>query len=195
MGAATANIILIGTNDASTGTPPPTHATGNIILIGTNDISNPVQPLAQASNHLALTGVKVTPTEAAPPVHLSVHLPTHLPAFSHDFLIVLVLVVVCCILLYFCTCYCAKVICEKCGVKPGLLIWIPILGIIPLLQAGGMSRWLFLLFFIPVVDLVMVAVIWAKICQALGRSPWLAILMFIPIVQLVFPAYLAFSDP
>ena len=91
-------------------------------------------------------------------------------------------------------CYCLKRICEKCGAEPGLLIWIPIFNIIRMLQAGGLSGWLFILFFLPIVNFVMGLVMWAKICQARGKSAWLVILMFLPFVNILFLGYLAFSD-
>jgi len=91
-------------------------------------------------------------------------------------------------------CYCLKRICLKCGAEPGLLIWIPGLNIIRMLQAGGLSGWLFLLFFLPIVNFVMGLVMWAKICQARGKSAWLVILMLLPFVNILFLGYLAFSD-
>ena len=91
-------------------------------------------------------------------------------------------------------CYCAKRICEKCGVNPGILIWIPIVNLIPLLQVAKMAVWLIILFFVPIVNLVVAIMMWAKICTARGKSPWLVIMMFIPIVNIVFIPYLAFSE-
>lgn len=87
-----------------------------------------------------------------------------------------------------------KRICEKCGTEPGILVWIPFFNIIRLLQAGGLSGWLFFLFFIPVVNFVTGLFMWAKVCQARGKSAWLIILIFIPIVNLLFIPYLAFSE-
>jgi hypothetical protein len=91
-------------------------------------------------------------------------------------------------------CYCLKRICEKCGTEPGLVIWIPIFNMIRMLQAGGLSGWLFILFFIPIVNFVMALVMWAKICQARGKTAWLVIMIFIPILNLLFIPYLAFSE-
>lgn len=91
-------------------------------------------------------------------------------------------------------CYCAKRICEKCGVNPGILIWIPIVNVIPLLQVAKMAVWMILLFLIPIVNIVVGVMMWAKICTARGKSPWLVIMMFIPIVNIAFLPYLAFSE-
>jgi Family of unknown function (DUF5684) len=98
------------------------------------------------------------------------------------------------LVLYFAYCYCLKRIVEKCGSEPGLLIWIPLFNIIRMLQAGGLSGWLFILFFIPVVNLVVGCYMWVKICQARGKSGWLVIMIFIPLLDLFFIPYLAFSE-
>lgn len=94
--------------------------------------------------------------------------------------------------LYLFFCYCCKRICEKCGQNPGILIWIPILNIIPLLQAAGMAVWMIVLFIIPIVGFIVSIMMWAKICTARGKSPLLVIgVILLPIV---FIPYLAFAD-
>jgi len=96
--------------------------------------------------------------------------------------------------LYLFFCSCCKRICQKAGRGPGALIWIPILQAVPLLQVAGMAAWMIVLFLIPLVNLVVAAVMWAKICAALGKSPWLVVLLFIPLVNLAFIPYLAFAN-
>jgi len=91
-------------------------------------------------------------------------------------------------------CYCFKRICEKTGRKPGALIWIPIVHFIPLLQVAGMAEGMIILVLIPIVNIVVFVMMWAKICSALGKSPWLVIMIFVPLVNLVFVPYLAFSE-
>jgi len=96
--------------------------------------------------------------------------------------------------LYLFICYCCKRICEKCGHNPGILIWIPIVNLVPLLKVAGMAVWMIILFFIPIVGFIMAIMMWAKICTARGKSPWLVIMIFIPIVNIFFIPYLAFSE-
>lgn len=96
--------------------------------------------------------------------------------------------------LYIFTCFCLKRICEKCGHQPGVLIWIPIVQLVPLLQVAGMAIWMIILFFIPFVNLVVGIMLWAKICIARGKSPWLVLLMFVPVVNIFVIPYLAFSE-
>jgi hypothetical protein len=109
-------------------------------------------------------------------------------------LIGLLLIVGLALAFYLFACYCFKLICEKTGQQPGILVWIPIGQIIPLLQVAGMQEWMIILFFIPLENIVIGIMMWAKICTARGKSPWLVILMFIPFVNLIFIPYLAFSE-
>lgn len=88
-------------------------------------------------------------------------------------------------------CYCAKVICEKAGHQPGVLIWIPIANFIPLLTVAKLPIWFIILLLIPCVGVVVSIVMWVKICQARGKSGWLVLLGIIPFV---FLPYLAFSE-
>jgi uncharacterized membrane protein YhaH (DUF805 family) len=96
--------------------------------------------------------------------------------------------------LYVFFCFCLKRICEKCGVNPGVLIWIPIAQVIPLLEVAKMPVWMIILLLIPLVNLVVFVMMWVKICQARGKSGWLVILLFIPVVDVIFFPYLAFSE-
>lgn len=91
-------------------------------------------------------------------------------------------------------CFCYKRICEKCGVTPGVLIWIPFVHFIPLLQVVKMPAWTILLLFVPLVNAVWLIMLFAKLCIARGKSGWLVIMLFIPIVNLIFLPYLAFSE-
>jgi len=96
--------------------------------------------------------------------------------------------------IYVFVCFCCKRICEKCGVNPGVLIWIPIANLVPMLQVAKMPIWMIILFLIPIVGLVVSVIMWVKICQARGKSGWLVILLFIPIANIIFLPYLAFSE-
>ena len=91
-------------------------------------------------------------------------------------------------------CFCYKRICEKCGVTPGILIWIPLVQLVPLLQVAKMPIWMIILLLIPLVNIVIFVMMWVKICEARGKNPWLVILLFIPVVNICFIPYLAFSE-
>ena len=98
------------------------------------------------------------------------------------------------LLFYLFYCFCCKRICDKCGIAPGILIWIPIAQYIPLLQTAKMELWMIILLLIPIVNIVIFVMLWAKICAARGKSPWLVVMLFIPGVNLAFLPYLAFSE-
>jgi len=65
---------------------------------------------------------------------------------------------------------------------------------IPLLQIAKLPEWLVILLLVPLVNVVVFILMWAKVCEARGKSPWLVILWFIPVVNLAFIPYLAFSE-
>jgi hypothetical protein len=91
-------------------------------------------------------------------------------------------------------CACSLLLCRKTGREPGLLIWIPILQIIPLLRAAGMSwRWS-LTFFVPVLNLVT----WMGWCVNIAitrrKSLWWALLLMLPVTNVFAFMYLALSS-
>src|SRR5262249_23071676 len=76
------------------------------------------------------------------------------------------------LLLYLLMCYCSMLICQKTGHPPGTLIWIPVLQLIPLLRAAGMSPAWILAYFVPVLNVV-AQIIWSfSISKARGKSAW-----------------------
>ncbi len=98
------------------------------------------------------------------------------------------------LLVYLFYCYCCLLICQKVKHEPGLLIWIPIFQIIPLLRAARMSPWWFLSYF-PVVPGIITTIVWCfKIAHARGKSPVTGFLMLVPVLGLLPFLYLAFAD-
>lgn len=92
-------------------------------------------------------------------------------------------------------CYCCSQICKKAHTEPGLMVWLPVLQIFPLLKAARMPLWWFLLWFVPVLNLV-AQVLWCiKIAEARGKSPWVGIFLILPVTNLFAFLYLAFSSP
>ena len=89
-------------------------------------------------------------------------------------------------------CFCNKRICEKCGVTPGILIWIPILNLIPLFWAAKMSGWWVLVMLVPIVSLIVYIIMWVKVCEARGKGALgIILVLLIPIIGV---PYLAFSE-
>jgi hypothetical protein len=94
---------------------------------------------------------------------------------------------------HFIVSFCFKQICRKAGEEPGIAIWLPIFQMFPLLKAAKMSPWTFLLFLLPVVNMI-IGLFWCiRLCQALGKSPILGVLLFLPLTNIIVLFYLAFS--
>lgn len=91
-------------------------------------------------------------------------------------------------------CYCLKLICEKCGKNPGVLIWIPILQIIPMLEVAGLPVWYIVLLLIPLVNIVVMVYMYWKICERRGKPGYVSLMIFVPFLNIVFLPYLAFSE-
>lgn len=90
--------------------------------------------------------------------------------------------------------YVLKRICENADAEPGILIWIPILQIFPMLRAAQMSYFWLLMLFVPFIGgLVFSLVLWVKLCQACDKPAWIAILLLVPGLNIGVLLYLAFS--
>jgi hypothetical protein len=98
------------------------------------------------------------------------------------------------LLVYLFHCYCCMLICQKAGHPPGILIWLPVVQLFPLLRAAGMSGWWFLAYCVPFLNIV-AQVLWCfKISKARGKSVWIGVLLLLPITSLFAFLYLAFSS-
>ena len=90
--------------------------------------------------------------------------------------------------------YCFMLICRKTGQEPGILVWIPLLQLIPLVRAAGMPSWWVLAFLVPVLNLV-AQVLWSfRIAKARGKSIWTGVCLLLPFTNFFAFLYLAFSD-
>jgi hypothetical protein len=97
------------------------------------------------------------------------------------------------LLIYLLHCYCCMLICRKTGNPPGVLVWLPVLQLFPLLRAAGMSGWWFLAYCVPVLNIV-AQVLWClNIAKARGHGAWVGVLLFLPITYLFAFLYLTFS--
>lgn len=90
--------------------------------------------------------------------------------------------------------FCFMKIAEKTGTENGWWAWIPILNVVLLLKIAGRPMWWIMLFFVPLVSIVIALVVFADICKACDKSPWLTLGMLIPLVNFGVLGYLAFSD-
>ena len=74
------------------------------------------------------------------------------------------------------------------------MAWIPILNLVLMIRIAKMPLWTIIGLFIPLVNLVVIAVIWGNMAVAPNKSKWLGIVSLIPVLNLALIAYLAFSD-
>lgn len=72
--------------------------------------------------------------------------------------------------------------------------WIPILNLVLMFQLAGQPEWWVLLMFIPVVNIIVGVVVWAKIAEALGKPNWWGLVLLVPGIGFIVPGYLAFSS-
>ncbi|UCD15082.1 MAG: hypothetical protein JSV34_05000 [Candidatus Omnitrophota bacterium] len=87
-----------------------------------------------------------------------------------------------------------QTIANKTNARNSWLAWIPVANIYLMCGIAGKPWWWLLLMFIPIVNLVIVVLLFMEIAKARGKDNWLGILMLAPIVNLVVIGYLAFSD-
>jgi hypothetical protein len=110
-----------------------------------------------------------------------------------------------------------RMICHKAGSAPGLMIWLPVLQVFPLLKAAGMSRrWPFAIVILSLLGILLagssfelallislcssllglgLGIAWSiKICLARGKSPIWAVALLLPGLNFVGLVYLAASE-
>jgi hypothetical protein len=94
---------------------------------------------------------------------------------------------------YLLFCCSGSLLCQKTGNEPGILIWIPLLQMFPLLRAAGMSGWWFLALFVPVLNVVA----WLGWCVNIvimrRKSLWWALLLILPVTNVMAFLYLALA--
>ncbi len=90
--------------------------------------------------------------------------------------------------------WCLYLICKKCQVENAWLAWIPIVQIVPMVQAGGKPLWwILIIIFVPLVNIVFSVLLWMAISERRGKPSWVGILTIVPIVNLFVLPYLAFA--
>ena len=87
-----------------------------------------------------------------------------------------------------------QTIAQKTNTNDAWLAWIPIVNIVLMLNIGKKPIWWIVLFFIPIVNIVMVILVWMAVAEARSKPGWWGILTIVPLVNLIVPGYLAWSD-
>jgi len=87
-----------------------------------------------------------------------------------------------------------QTIANKTNTPNAWLAWIPIAHLFLMLMVAKKPLWWFILMLIPLVNLVILIIVWMAIAEARGKPNWWGVLLIIPVVGLVVPGYLAWAD-
>ncbi len=87
-----------------------------------------------------------------------------------------------------------KTIAEKTNTENSWLAWIPIANVILMLNIAKKPIWWIILFFIPMVNMVIAILVWIGVAEARQKPSWWGILAIVPVLNLIVPGYLAWAD-
>lgn len=96
--------------------------------------------------------------------------------------------------IYLFTALCLMLIAKKTNTADAWWAWIPFLNLALMCRIANRPLWWVLLFFIPVINVVINIFLWMEIAQARGKPNWVGILFLIPFGPFIVPGYLAFSS-
>ena len=87
-----------------------------------------------------------------------------------------------------------QTIATKTNTANAWLAWIPIVNLFLMLSIAKKPMWWFLLFLVPLVNIVIAILVWMAMAEARGKPSWWGILTIVPVANLVVPGVLAWSD-
>ena len=87
-----------------------------------------------------------------------------------------------------------QTIATKTNTANAWLAWIPIANLFLMLSIAKKPMWWFLLFLVPLVNVVIAIMVWMAMAEARGKPSWWGILTIVPVANLVVPGVLAWSD-
>jgi hypothetical protein len=87
-----------------------------------------------------------------------------------------------------------QTIAQKTNTENAWWAWVPILNIILVLNIAKKPLWWIILFFIPIVGIVIAIIVMMAVAEARKKPSWWGILMIVPVINLIVPGYLAWSD-
>ena len=98
-----------------------------------------------------------------------------------------------CVVLYVWVVLCLYLIARKVDIPDAWFAWVPILNLVLICRAADRPGWWFLLFFIPLVNIVVYLDIWMTIAEGRGQPSWLGLFMIVPVVNFIILGILAFT--
>ena len=87
-----------------------------------------------------------------------------------------------------------QTIATKTKTENAWLAWIPIANIFLMLSIAKKPMWWFVLCLIPLVNIVIMVIVWMGVAEARGKPNWWGILTIVPVANIVVPGVLAWSD-
>jgi Family of unknown function (DUF5684) len=87
-----------------------------------------------------------------------------------------------------------QTIATKTNTANAWLAWIPIVNIFLMLNVAQKPLWWFILFLIPLVNIVMAILVWMAIAERRGKPSWWGIMVIVPVMNIIMPGYLAWAD-
>ena len=87
-----------------------------------------------------------------------------------------------------------QTIATKTNTENAWLAWIPIVNIILLLNIAKKPLWWFILFLVPLVNIIIAILVWMGVAEARNKPNWWGILLIVPVIGIIVPGYLAWSD-
>lgn len=107
---------------------------------------------------------------------------------------ILMIALVCGLAVYIYMALALQTIAVKTNTANAWLAWVPIANAILMLQIAKKPLWWIILFIIPLVNIVIVIMVWMGVAEARQKPNWWGILAIVPVVNMVVPGYLAWSD-
>ena len=87
-----------------------------------------------------------------------------------------------------------QTIAKKTNTENPWLAWIPIANVVLMLNIAKKPVWWIILCLVPLLNLVVLVIIWMGIAEARKKPSWWGVLIIVPLVNLIVPGYLAWSD-
>ena len=87
------------------------------------------------------------------------------------------------------------IIAKKSEHEYAWLAFVPFANLWLLCDMADKEVWWLLLFFIPIVNLIVYILVWMAIAESTNKPAWLGLLMAIPVVSLVVAFYMALYEP
>ena len=87
-----------------------------------------------------------------------------------------------------------QTIADKTKTENSWLAWIPIANLVLMLNIAKKPMWWLILFLVPVVNFVILIMVWMAVAEARGKPSWWGILTIVPVANLIVPGVLAWSD-